>query len=187
MATAFRSGGARIEVLPLPGYQVTRQSWSVPSSDADLVTALSWSPDGRHLSYLTNQSGAPGSTGGPVILDTAARVAEVPQLARWPLALKTGVTCVPRAAAWLGASGRFAILSECMSTGEVVLQTSDAGTGVAVGQPLVVAHRIGCAAATLNSNASGSVVLINYCGVYLDDRGRLSRQRANLTAAALSG
>jgi hypothetical protein len=187
VAVSERSGGARIEVLPLPGYQATRRSWSVPPAQADLVTALSWSPDGRHLAYLTNQSGVPGSQGGPVILDTAAKVAEVPQVARWPRAMKTGVTCVPQAAAWLGASGRFAVLSECMTTGEAVLQRSDASTGVAVGSPLVVAHRIGCAAPTLNSNASGSLVLISYCGVYTDDRGQLSRQPADLTAATLSG
>ena len=101
--------------------------------------------------------------------------------------MKTGVTCVPQAAAWLGASGRFAVLSECMTTGEAVLQRSDASNGVAVGSPLVVAHRIGCVGPTLNSNASGSLVLISYCGVYLDNRGRLSRQPADLTAATLSG
>jgi hypothetical protein len=110
VALTGRSGGARIEVLPLPGHHVARQSWSVPS--ADLVTALSWSPGGRHISYLADQSGVPGSRAGPVIMDTAARVAEVPQVARWPVAMKTGVTCLPQAAAWLGASGRLAVLSE---------------------------------------------------------------------------
>ena len=111
----------------------------------------------------------------------------MPKLASWPLAMKTGVTCVPRAAAWLGTSGRYAVLSECTSTGVVVLQTSDTSTGAAVGKPLVVAHSIGCGAATLNSNAAGSVVLISYCGVYIDDRGRLSSEPTTLAAAALSG
>jgi hypothetical protein len=187
IAVTQRSGGARIEVLPLPGYRVKRQSWSVPSAQADLVTALFWSPDGRHVSYLTNQAPTAGAAGGPVSLETAASVPTVPQIARWMVAMKTGAACLPRAAAWLGASGRFAVLSECMTTGVAVLQMSDARTGVAVGQPLVVAHRIGCAAASLNSNASGSQVLISYCGVYLDHRGHLSRQRARLTAATLGG
>ena len=187
VAVAEQSGGARIEVLPLPGHQATRRSWSLPPAQADLVTALSWSPDGRHLAYLTNESGVPGSQRGPVILDTASKVAEVPAVARWPRAMTTGTACVPQAAAWLGWSGRLAVLSECMTTGEAVLQRSDATTGVAVGQPLVVAHRIGCAGPTLNSNASGSLVLISYCGLYLDNRGRLSRQSADLTAATLSG
>jgi hypothetical protein len=100
--------------------------------------------------------------------------------------MRTGVACLPRAAAWLGASGRFAVLSECLTTGEAVLQLSNARTGVAEGRPLVVAHKIGCTA-SLNSNASGSEILISYCGVYLDRRGHLSRQTARLTAAALAG
>jgi hypothetical protein len=181
------SGGARIEVLPLPGNHVKRRSWSVPSEQADLVTALSWSPDGRHLSYLTSQTAIPGSADGPVVLDTAAKRVPVPQLARWTMAMKSGTACLPQAASWLGTSGRFAVLSECASTGEAVLQWSDTGPGTEVGQPLVVAHSIGCADASLNSNASGSKVLISYCGVYLDDRGRLSRQPSGLTAAALAG
>ncbi|HEX2320821.1 MAG TPA: hypothetical protein VHJ18_17705 [Streptosporangiaceae bacterium] len=187
VAVRKRSGGARIEVLPLPGYRVRRQSWSVPPAQADLVTALSWSPDGRHVSYLTSQAARAGAAGGPVSLETAAKGATEPQVARWMIAMKTGVACLPRAAAWLGASGRFAVLSECMTTGVAVLQMSDARTGVAVGEPLVVAHKIGCAAASLNSNASGSDVLISYCGVFLDHRGHLSRQTARLTAAALAG
>ncbi|HKR70355.1 MAG TPA: hypothetical protein VJT16_16060 [Streptosporangiaceae bacterium] len=187
VAITQRSGGARIEVLPLPGHQEKRQSWSVPAAQADLVTALSWSPDGRHLSYLTDQTATDGAPGGPVILNTAAKVAQMPEVSGWTLAMKTGVACLPRAAAWLGASGRFAVLSECMSTGEAVLETSDASTGVAVGQPLVVSHKVGCANPALNSNASGSEVVISYCGVYLDDRGALSRQTAELTAAALAG
>ncbi|MGN6793442.1 MAG: hypothetical protein ACTHJW_13750 [Streptosporangiaceae bacterium] len=187
VAVTERSGGARIEVLPLPGHQVRRQSWSVPAAEADLVTALSWSPDGHHLSYLADQHGVPGSQAGPVILDTAARMAEVPDLTRWPLAMKTPVTCLPQAATWLGTSRRLAVLSACMNTGEAVLQMSDARTGLAVGQPLVVSHSTGCEGATLNSNASGSVLLISYCGVYLDNRGTLTRQPADLTAAALAG
>jgi hypothetical protein len=187
VAVTKRSGGARIEVLPLPGNRVKRRSWSVPPAQADLVTTLSWSPDGRHVSYLTSQAGTAGAAVGPVRLDTAAKVATVPPVPRWMAAMRTGVACLPRAAAWLGASGRFAVLSECMTTGEAVLQTSDATTGVAVGKPLVVSHRVGCTAASLNSNASGSEVLISYCGVYLDRRGHLSKQTARLTAAALAG
>lgn len=187
VAITQRSGGARIEVMPLPGYQVKRQSWRVPSAQAGLVTALSWSPDGRHLSYLTGHSAADGPPGGPVIINTVARVDRMPEAAGWTLAMKTGMACLPRAAAWLGSSGRYAVLSECMNTGEAVLQTSDASSGVAVGQPLVVAHKVGCADAALNSNASGSEVVISYCGVYVDDRGTLSRQTADLSTAALAG
>ncbi|HEX7992335.1 MAG TPA: hypothetical protein VF506_00345 [Streptosporangiaceae bacterium] len=187
VAVTKRSGGARIEVLPLPGYRVNRRSWSVPPAQADVVTTLSWSPDGRHVSYLTSQAATAGAAVGRVSLDTAAKVATVPPISRWMAAMRTGLACLPRAAAWLGASGRFAVLSECITTGEAVLQTSDARTGMAVGRPLVVAHKIGCTAASLNSNGSGSEVLISYCGVYLDRHGHLSKQTARLTAAALTG
>jgi hypothetical protein len=104
-----------------------------------------------------------------------------------PLAMKAGVGCAPQAAVWLGGRARYAVLSACAGTGVAVLQTSDASTGAMVGKTLVVAHRIGCTAAALNANATGSVILISYCGVYLDDRGRISRQPAGLAAAALSG
>ena len=101
--------------------------------------------------------------------------------------MKTGVTCTPQAAVWLGGRTRFAVLSVCAGTGVAVLQTSDASTGAIVGKTLVVTHRIGCAAAALTANAAGSEILISYCGVYLDDRGKISRQPPGLTAAALSG
>jgi hypothetical protein len=187
VAVSPRSGGARIEVLALPGHALSTRSWTVPGAQAALITALSWAPDGRHLLYLANQAGEPAAANGPVILDTAARRATVVPPARMPHAMKAGVGCAPQAAVWLGGRARYAVLSACAGTGVAMLQTSDASTGAMVGKTLVVAHRIGCTAAALNANATGSVILISYCGVYLDDRGRISRQPAGLAAAALSG
>jgi hypothetical protein len=184
VAVSPRSGGALIEVLALPGHRVSTRTWTVPAAEAGLITALSWAPDGRHLLYLAGQ---PTASGGPVILDTAARQATVAPPARMPLSMKTGVMCTPQAVAWLGAKAQFAVLSVCVATGVAVLQTSEASTGAIVGKTLVVTHRIGCGAAALTANSAGSEVLISYCGVYLDDRGKISSQPAGLTAAALSG
>jgi hypothetical protein len=190
VALTIRSGGARIEVLPLPGHQGAKRTWDVQANQASLVTGLSWSPDGRHLSYLADQSSGQSARSAPVFLDTGASVAVVPDQTSAPLATKpgvTGVTCVAKAAAWLGTTGRYAVLSECPSTGAVVLQTSATAAGAGANKPIVVAHRTGCGAATVNSNAAGTVVLITYCGVYVVDRGRLSTEPATLTAAALGG
>jgi hypothetical protein len=186
VALAGPSGQARIEVLPLPGHAGTRRSWSVPAAQADLVAGLSWAPDGRHLSYMAAQRAVTGTAGSPMTMDTAVGVLATPVLPRWQRAKNSGLTCVPVATAWLGRTGRYAVLEECASTGTVVLQT-EASTGAASGQPLVVAHQVGCEPAALDPNASGSRILISYCGIYLDDHGKLTRARGPFTAAALSG
>ena len=111
--------------------------------------------------------------------------------------MNTGMTCVPVATAWLGRTGRYVVLEECASTGTVVLQTAVASTGAAAGQPLVVAHHVGCKPAALDPNPSGSRILISYCGIYLDDHGKLTRvawpahgggaQRVGAASALFSG
>jgi len=187
VALAGQSGRAKIEVMPLPGHPGTRRSWSVPSAQADLVTGLSWSPDGRHLSYIAGQRAVTSIAGSPVTMDTAVSELSMPVFTRWPLALNADLTCVPVAMAWLGRTGRYVLLEECASTGTVVLQTADASTGAAAGQPLVVTHHVGCGPAALDPSASGSRILISYCGIYLDDHGTLTRAPGRLTAAALRG
>jgi hypothetical protein len=185
VALAAQSGEARIEVLPLPGHAGTQRSWRVPAGQ-DLITGLSWAPDGRHLSYLAGQRATTSSAASAMTMDTAASVLPAPVIPRWQQAMNSGMTCVPVALAWLGRTGRYAVLEECASTGNVILQT-EAGTGAASGQPLVVAHRVGCERAALDPNASGSRILISYCGIYLDDHGKLRKAPAPFTAAALSG
>jgi hypothetical protein len=187
VALAGQSGQARIEVQPLPGHPGTRRSWSVPTLQADLVTGLSWAPDGHHLSYIAGQRSVIGTAGSPVTMDTAVSVQAAQAITHWPLAMNTGMTCVPVAMAWLGRTGRYVVLEECASTGTVVLRTADASTGAAARQPVVVAHHVGCGQAALDPNASGSRILISYCGIYLDDHGKLTRAPGRITAAALSG
>jgi hypothetical protein len=97
------SGPVLLEILPLPGHSGATRSWQVPLMT--LVTALSWAPDGRHLSYLATEQTAAGIAGGPVTLDTASRKATAPTASAWPSAASTGAACVPDAVAWLGGSG----------------------------------------------------------------------------------
>ena len=187
VALAGPSDQARIEVLPLPGHVRAQRSWSVPTAQADLVTGLSWAPDGRHLSYMAGQRAVTGTAASLMTMDTAVSVLPSPAVPRWPWEINTDITCMPVAMAWLGRTGRYAVLDECPSSGTAVMRVTDAGTGVAARQPLVVAHQVGCKPAALDPNPAGNRILISYCRIYLDDHGKLSRAARPLAAAALSG
>jgi hypothetical protein len=187
VAVAGQSGPAKIEVLPLPGHRGSLQSWSLPATRAELATGLSWAPDGRRLAYMAAQRTLTTSASGPDVLDTSPQSSATPAITPWAPAMKTGTTCVPEAVAWLGRSGRYAVLEACASTGTAMLEITAAQTGSPGGRPLVVAHRLGCGPASLDPSASGDSILISYCGLHLDDNGRLTKALAGLTAAALSG
>ena len=154
--------------------RATRQAW---------ITALSWAPDGRHLFYLAGQ---PTASAGPVILDTAARQTTVAPPARMPLSMKTGVMCTPQAAVWLGGSAVRGPVRVCRHRrrGAADLRREHGGHRGqdAGGDPPDRLRGRGA-----DREAAGSEDLISYCGVYLDDRGKISSQPAGLTAAALSG
>jgi len=187
VALTGQSGRARIAVLPLPGHLGAGQTWRLPLARANLVTSLSWAPDGRHLSYIAGQQNEAGVAGAPVTLDTAIRSSSAPVASAWPAVTKAGSTCVPDVTAWLSKSGRFVALEECASLGTEVLQQTDPATGAAAGRPMVVARHIGCRPATLDPAAKSDRLLISYCGIYIDDHGMLTQAPGSLTAAALSG
>jgi hypothetical protein len=188
VALTAPSGRARIAVLALPGHPGGGQGWRLPVTRANLVTSLSWAPDGRHLSYIAGPQSAAGVAGAPVTLDTGVQSSAAPVASAWPAVAMTGAaTCVPDVTAWLGTSGRFVALEECASTGTEVLQQADPITGIATGRPLVVARHIGCRPAALDPAATGSRLLISYCGIYIDDHGKLTKAPRGLTAAALAG
>src|SRR5262249_34293679 len=187
VAVAERSGSSRIDVVPLPGHGGQQTSWIVSAAGANGVTGLSWAPDGRHLSYVVGPRALTGVAGNPAVVAAVASVTATPNLPRWADAMNAGPTCVPDAVAWLGRSGRFAVLSECASTGTVVYVLADASTGAAQGEPIVVAHQVGCGSGAIDPSPSGNRVLISYCGTYLLDHGKLTKQPVRLTAAALSG
>ena len=187
VALTESSGRARIAVLPMPGHLRAGQTWRLPLTRANLVTSLSWAPDGRHLSYVAGQQNEAGVAGAPVTLDTAIRSPSAPVASAWPAVAMTSAPCVPDVTAWLGQGGRFAALEACASTRTEILQQTDPITGTATGRPLVVARQIGCRPAALDPAASGDRLLISYCGIYIDDHGKLTRAPGALTAAALSG
>ena len=186
VALTGQSGRARIAVLPLPGHFRTGQTWRLPLTRANLVTSLSWAPDGRHLSYIAGQQSEAGVAGAPVTLDTAIRSSSAPVASAWPAIARSGAACVPDVTAWLGKSGRFVALEACSTSGTEVLQQTDPITGTAAGRPLLVARHVGCRPAALDPAATGNRLLISCCGIYIDDRGKLTRA-PGLTAAALGG
>jgi hypothetical protein len=51
----------------------------------------------------------------------------------------------------------------------------------------IPAARKGCGTPVLDPNATGSRVLISYCGIYLDQHGTVTRLPGGLKAAAFSG
>ncbi|HUZ52514.1 MAG TPA: hypothetical protein VMU94_08285 [Streptosporangiaceae bacterium] len=187
VALTGQSGRASIAVLPLPGHLGAGQTWRLPLTRANLVTSLSWAPDGRHLSYIAGQQNEAGVAGAPVTLDTAIRSSSAPVAPAWPAVTMAGTACVPDVTAWLGRSGRFAALEECPGSGTEVLQQTDPTARTAAGRPLVVARHIGCRPAALDPAAKGDRLLISYCGIYIDDHGKLTKAPGSLTAAALGG
>jgi hypothetical protein len=61
-------------------------------------------------------------------------------------------------------------------------------TGRAVGPALVIAHEVGCGSPGLASSTDGSAALISYCGLFLDNHGKVRALRpAWLVAAAFAG
>jgi hypothetical protein len=189
VAVASQSGPAKIEVLPLPGHRGSLRSWNLPATRAELVTGLSWAPGGHRLAYMASQRTLTTSAIGPevLVLDTAPQSQATPAITTWAPVMKTGTTCVPEAVAWLGRSGRYAVLEACANSGTAMLEITAAHAGSPGSPPFVVAHKLGCGPASLDSSISGDSVLISYCGLRLDDNGRLTKAPAGLTAAALSG
>ena len=176
----------RIEVVPLPGHRGADRTWRLRSVRARLVTSLSWAPDGRHLTYLAGRR----SRRGPITLDLARRRPAATATSGWPLVALQGARCVPDVTAWLGRSRRFGTLEHCARSGTEVFQPAGGRTGAPAGRAVVVARRgqrEGCGPAALDPNPAGGRVLISYCGIYLDDNGKLTKAPGGLTAAALSG
>ena len=187
------AGQARIEVLPTPGHAGGTRTWTIPAP-SNWADNLSWAPDGEHLTYAVDDQTGAGIDGYPVTLDIAAPGSVAPGQSGWPRAGKGASTtagkaaCAPDAGAWLGTSGRFAALEECDTAQTEVLQPADASDGAAAGPAITIpGARPGCPDGSLDSPPAGNPVLITYCGVYLDDHGRISKLSGRLTAAALSG
>jgi hypothetical protein len=187
------AGKATIEVLPTPGHTGDTRTWTIPAP-SNWVDNLSWAPDGEHLTYAVGFQTGAGIDGYPVTLDTTAPGSVAAGRSDWPRAGKGAATaagkaaCPPNFGAWLGTSGQFAALEECDRSRTEVLQPADASNGAATGPALTIpGAKPGCLGGVPDSVPAGNPILITYCGVYLDDDGRITRLTGRLTAAALAG
>lgn len=178
-------GKAAVMVIPTLGQRGSTRTWTVPAP-YNWAGSISWSPDGRQLTYAVGIQTGAGTDGYPVTLDIAQPGSVAPHQSGW----RDGQAgCVPDVGAWLGTSGRFAALEECGATQTVVLQPANASNGAATGPAIAIpgAHP-GCGGARLDPASSGNPILITYCGLYLDNGGKITKlPGGGLTAVALAG
>jgi hypothetical protein len=188
LGSSQRTSG--IEVRPMPGHRGHVRFWRILHGIASDVVSLSWAPDGLRLSYIVGAQTGGGLQGGLKMLDTAARSSVAPGLSD-----KYGEPfgpCQPDAAAWLRNSGRLVALEDCgnpvTGRGREILAPVDPHTGRVTGPEQVIAHQVGCGSPGLAPSSDGSRVLVSYCGLFLDDNGKLSALLpAGLVAAAFAG
>jgi hypothetical protein len=192
-AATSGAGQAMIEVLPAPAHAAGTRTWTIPAP-ANWVDKLSWAPNGEDLAYAVGFQTGGGIDGYPVTLDTTAPGSAAPVQSGWPDVGKGASTaagraaCPPDAGAWLGTTGQFAALEECGASLTEVLQPASASNGTPAGPAVTIpGAQPGCPGGGLDSGASGNPILITYCGVYLDDHGRISKLADGLIAAALDG
>ena len=192
-AAGSGTGQAMIEVLPAPGRAAAPRTWTIPAP-SNWVDKLSWAPNGEELTYAVGFQTGGGIDGYPVTLDTTAPGSVAPVQSGWPDAGKGASTaagraaCPPDAGAWLGTTGQFAALEECGESLTEILQLADAGNGTPAGPAVTIpGAQPGCPGGGLDSGLSGNPILITYCGLYLDDHGRISKLPGGLVAAALDG
>lgn len=186
-----RPGSATIEVRPMPGFTGARRTWSLPPAEANFATGLSWAPDGRHLTYTAGLQTGGGVGGGPETLDTTAPGSVAPGTSKWRATRTSGQPCVPEVSAWLGTSGMFAALENCVAgraRSREIFQAVNPRTGSAAGRPVVISHDTSCSPfGGIDSSRNGGQVLITYCQVKLEDRGVLTNLPGSLRSAALAG
>jgi len=191
LAVTLTGGGkAAVVVTSTLGPTGSTRTWTVPAP-YNSVDSISWSPDGQQLTYAVGVQTGAGIDGYPVTLDIAQPGSVAPHQSGW----RTGKAgCIPDVGAWLGTSGRFAALEECGATQTEVLQPANASDGAATRPAITIpgAHP-GCGGARLDPAPSGNPILITYCGLYLDNGGKitklsgLSGLSGALTTAALAG
>lgn len=100
---------ASIVVMPMPGKSGTTQSWAADDPDVNEFEQLSWAPDGKRLTYIAGSQTGAGIVADPSTLDTT-RAGRAPTQSTWPGDFPA---CPASGAAWLGTSGRFAVVRDC--------------------------------------------------------------------------
>jgi hypothetical protein len=115
---ALGSYTTTIEVINLSSG--ARQSW--PLDVGKSPTGLSWSPDGRYLTFTTMSYGMGGPTaGGYQDIDTSQPPKSMSGAAGPDTFTLNGQLCRVDHGFWLGNTGRFAVLGECGQSVNAVL------------------------------------------------------------------
>ncbi|HET9187106.1 MAG TPA: hypothetical protein VFN80_04070, partial [Acidothermaceae bacterium] len=132
---------ASIVAVPMPGHASATRSWSSDDININEIIDLSWAPDGRRLTYIAGLQTGAGIAGDPVTLDTS-KLGVAPTISTW-----THHACSGVGVAWLGASGKLAIVDDCSPN--AVLRTVDVATGAPAG-PTVQLPGHACLEATVH-------------------------------------
>jgi len=170
---------ASIVVMPTPGHVGPTQSWPVADDSANEIESLSWAPDGKRLTYIAGFQTGAGIGGDPITLDTS-KPGKAPTKSSW----NASSGCDVDGAAWLGSSGRFAVVRDCANPELVEV---DASTGAPKGPPVSLTNA-GCLGPELHSSLDGSRLLLARCSsVSLVIDGKLTSLGAHVIDAAWAG
>lgn len=184
LAIGVDGATAAIRILPMPGFSGPRRSWALPRDNQ--IRSLSWSPDGRRLSYVAGGSTGDGIGGPPSFLDVRSRSANAPDTSPWRVPRLPA--CEVWRAGWVDAAGRFATLGSCSHRGDEFLRIVEPATGHRIG-PAVELSRSTCTEAdpygTLYGATKANQLLISWCGrVYFIRHARAYRLPGDLMQAA---
>jgi hypothetical protein len=147
---------ASITVMPMPGHSGSTQTWTADDVNVNQIDDLSWAPDGTRLTYIAGSETGGGIGGDAITLDTSA-LGKAPTRSIWSTQYCGGV-----AAAWLGTTGRLAVIRDC--TNGAVFSEVDLETGAPVGSSIDLPGH-GCAQPDIHPSADGSRSLVAWCGV----------------------
>jgi hypothetical protein len=172
---------ASIVVMPMPGHRGTTRSWPVADPVVNEMMSLSWAPDGQRLTYIAGVQTGGGIGGNPVTLDTT-KAGSAPADSAW---VSANGKCDPNGAAWLGSTGRFAVVRDCPPNG--TFAEVDAATGAVTGVTALLPH-YACLAAAIHPSSDGSKILISRCGqVDLVQDGMVTQLDSQIVDAAWAG
>jgi hypothetical protein len=171
IASFAGSAGApasRISILATPGHRSAVRTWRLGSQVNEAIS-LSWSPDGRTLSYIAGYQTGAGVYAAPSFLDLDRPGHAAPSTSPW--SRHRELSCQPAAVGWISA-GRYAVLDECRPgrTERFRVVHPRSGRGV---EPSIRIGKLGCFG---DIHAAGRVVLVSWC----DKVYKIVRHRAIL-------
>ena len=170
---------ASITVMPMPGHSGPTQTWTADDVNVNQIDDLSWAPDGTRLTYIAGSETGGGIGGDAITLDTSTS-GKAPTRSIWSTQYCGGV-----AAAWLGTTGRLAVIRDC--TSGAVFSEVDLKSGAPVASSIDLPGH-GCAQPDIHPSADGSKSLVAWCGVgYLISGHAATPVGDHITDAAWGG